>query len=140
MSFFVSDKMDFVNKTKPYPKVLIVDDDDSFFNLLRNRLSKDCIIIWAKDGEDGITKALEKEPDIIVTDIMMPKANGFEVIRRLKSHQETAAIDFVILSSYGESRMVYEQKFLDSLGIRKYLIKSNHTPAEIAKEIKQLLK
>lgn len=121
------------------PKVLVVDDDDAFFNLLNNRLAKDCLVIWAKDGEEGVSKALEKEPDLIVTDIMMPKANGFEVIRRLKSHQETAHIDFVILSGYGEPRMVYEQKFLDSLGIKKYLIKSNHTPAEIAKEIKTIL-
>lgn len=122
------------------PKVLIVDDDDAFFNLLKNRLSKDCLVIWAKDGEEGISKALEKDPDLIVTDIMMPKANGFEVIRRLKNKKETAHIDFVIISGYGEPRMVYEPKFLESLGIRKYLIKSNHTPTEIAREIKLILK
>lgn len=129
-----------MSKTTPIPKVLVVDDDDAFFNLLKNRLSKDCVLIWAQDGEDGITKALDKQPDLIVTDIIMPQTNGFEVIRRLKSHQETAHIDFIILSGYGEPRVVYEQKFLDSLGIRKYLIKSNHTPAEIAKEIKIILK
>jgi len=129
-----------VNNKLPIPKVLIVDDDDAFFNLLKAKLSKDCLVIWAKDGEDGISKALEKEPDLIVTDIIMPRANGFEVIKRLKSHQETAHIDFIILSSYGEPRLVYEQKFLDSLGVRKYLIKSNHTATEIAKEIKKILK
>lgn len=125
---------------KLVPKILLIDDDEIFFNLLKNRLSRDgFFVIWARDGLEGVKKARLEIPDIVVTDVVMPKMNGFEVIRVLKGKPSTQDITYLILTNYGESRLVYDKDFLETLGIKKYLIKSNHTPTEIVKEIKAAL-
>jgi CheY-like chemotaxis protein len=127
-------------KCKLIPRILLVDDDESFFNLLKTRLSREGFLIsWASDGVEGIKRARIELPDLIVTDIVMPKMNGFELIRVLKEKPSTQNIDYMVLTNYGETRLVYDKEFLETLGIRKYLIKSNHTPIEIVKEIKALL-
>jgi CheY-like chemotaxis protein len=121
-------------------KILLIDDDEVFFCLLKNRLSRDGFyVIWARDGLEGIKKARLELPDVIVTDIVMPKVNGFEVIRALKEKPSTKNICYIVLTNYGETRLVYDKDFLSTLGIHKYLIKSNHTPIEIVKEIKLAL-
>lgn len=127
-------------KSKLIPKILLVDDDEVFFNLLKTRLSREgYLVLWANDGLEGVKKARLELPDIIVTDIVMPKMNGFELIRILKEKPSTEKIDYLILSNYGETRLVYDKQFLETLGIKKYLIKSNHTPIEIVREIKALI-
>jgi DNA-binding response OmpR family regulator len=127
-------------KGKLIPKILLVDDDESFFNLLKTRLSREgFLVLWASDGIEGIKKARLEIPDLVVTDIVMPKINGFELIRVLKEKPSTQNIDYMVLTNYGETRLVYDKDFLETLGIKKYLIKSNHTPIEIVKEIKALL-
>jgi two-component system alkaline phosphatase synthesis response regulator PhoP len=121
-------------------KILLVEDDEVFFNLLKTRLSREgYLVLWAHDGFEGIKLARLELPDIIVTDVVMPKINGFELIRVLKEKPTTQGIEYVILTNYGETRLVYDKEFLETLGIRKYLIKSNHTPIEIVKEIKEIL-
>jgi two-component system alkaline phosphatase synthesis response regulator PhoP len=118
-------------------KILLIDDDEIFFNLLKGRFSKEGMyLLWARDGLEGIKKARLELPDVVVTDIVMPKVNGFEVIRALKEKPSTKNICYIVLTNYGETRLVYDKEFLGSLGIHKYLIKSNHTPIEIVKEIK----
>lgn len=127
-------------KDKLILKILLVDDDEIFFNLLKSRLAREgYLVLWARDGFDGIKMARVEIPDLIVTDIVMPKLNGFELIRILKEKPSTQGIDYMILTNYGETRLVYDKEFLETLGIRKYLIKSNHTPIEIVKEIKEIL-
>lgn len=129
------------NVCKLLPKILLVDDDEAFFNLLKNRFAREGFLtLWANDGLEGLKKARLELPDIVITDVVMPKINGFELIRMLKEKPSTQNINYVVLTNYGETRLVYDHEFLDSLGICKYLIKSNHTPIEIVKEIKALIK
>ena len=121
-------------------KLLFVEDDEVFFNVLRPRLLRaGFFVIWAKDGEEGIKKAKVETPDIVVLDIVMPKVNGFEMIKILKERPLTKGLKFIILSNYGETRLVYDEEFRSALGIEKYLIKSNHTPSEIVREIKEIV-
>jgi len=121
-------------------KVLFIEDDESFFGILKPRVQKEgFFVIWARDGEEGIQKACIELPDLIVVDIVMPKLNGFEVIKTLKENALTRNLKFIILSNYGETSLLYDKDFLETLGIKKYLIKSNHTPTQIAKEIKSVV-
>lgn len=127
-------------RDKLIQKILLVDDDEVFFGMLKNRLSREgYLVLWARDGFEGIKKARLELPDLIITDIVMPKINGFELIRVLKENPSTQGIDYMIITNYGETRLVYDNEFLETLGIKKYLIKSNHTPIEIVKEIKAIL-
>lgn len=125
---------------KPKHKILLIDDDEITFSLLKSKIDKEgYLLIWAKDGEEGISRAFKECPDLVITDLMMPKVNGFEVLKTLKQRFQINNTKYIILTNYGETRMVYENTFLKSLGVYKYLIKSNHTPTELMKEIKAAL-
>jgi len=129
-----------MEKSRALEKILLVDDNQLFFNLLSGRLArKGIILFWARDGYEAIKIYKKERPPIIVTDIVMPKINGFELIRRIKSLKEDFDSVFIILSEWGEARLVYDRDFLKSLGIVRYLVKSSYSPADIANEICSIL-
>lgn len=127
-------------KGKLLSKVLIVDDDETFLSQVKARMPKKGIfMIFARDGEEGLKKAKIEMPDLVVTDVVMPKLNGFEMIRALKEKPLTKDLRFIILSNYGETRQVYDKKFQARLGVERYFIKSNHSFIEIGQEIELIL-
>ena len=76
--------------------ILIVDDLKSELNLMANYLiNAGYNIIMATNGEEAIAKTLEKKPDAIVTDWMMPKMGGLDICRKLKKNPETAEIPVI---------------------------------------------
>jgi CheY-like chemotaxis protein len=81
-------------------KILIIDDDIITQNMLRSTLSgAGYSVIAASDGDEGIEKALEHLPGLIILDIMMPGKDGGEVARLLKDNPKTAGIPLIFLSS-----------------------------------------
>lgn len=89
-----------LNKRKE--KILIVDDSPTVISVLKNGISKEGFtVITASDGDDGLQKALIELPDIIISDIEMPKMNGFEFCKQVKVNQITKHIPFVALTSKG---------------------------------------
>jgi CheY-like chemotaxis protein len=81
------------------PRVLIVDDSPVALSFLRAVLQSAYDVDTAVDGEDAMQKALAQTPDLVVTDSLMPKVDGFELIGRLREHPPTAAIPVVMLTS-----------------------------------------
>ena len=63
-------------------------------------------VVGAENGRVGIEKAFEVLPDIVLCDIMMPEADGYEVLRSIKSHETTASIPFVFLTASVERKEV----------------------------------
>lgn len=80
-------------------KILIVEDNSELRQFLKNQLSKYFEVSEAKDGEDGEKLAIENEPDLILSDIMMPKVDGVTLCKRLKSRVETSHIPFILLTA-----------------------------------------
>jgi signal transduction histidine kinase/DNA-binding response OmpR family regulator len=78
--------------------ILIVEDNKSVRSLLSEQLN-DYRIIEAEDGEEGIQKAKKELPDIIISDIMMPNINGYEMTENLKSNKETSHIPIILLTA-----------------------------------------
>ena len=79
--------------------ILIIDDEVGLRNLLKFRLvSFGYDVLVAEDGYAGIEIAKDKQPDLIVLDIMMPYFNGVEVCKKLKSDHKTKHIPVVFLS------------------------------------------
>lgn len=77
--------------------ILVVDDEPDILNLNRLILEREgWQVITAGDGVDAIQKAIDHTPDLIVLDVMMPRMNGYQVCRLLKSDQLTAGIPIVI--------------------------------------------
>ena len=84
-------------------KILIVEDNIDTVDLLRKRLRADGYdTAEAYDGEEGLEKFAEYEPDLVVLDIMMPKMDGFEVCKRLKEDESTRYIPVIILTAKGD--------------------------------------
>jgi CheY-like chemotaxis protein len=79
--------------------VLVVDDDDASRDLLRRQLLRAGYrVIGVRDGEVGLRAARELRPDLVTLDIVMPRMNGWEVLRRLKEDPETSMIPVVVVS------------------------------------------
>jgi two-component system phosphate regulon response regulator PhoB len=84
----------------PAPTVLVVEDDPTILQLLEvNFEMEGFIVLRAEDGEQGLTAARESRPDVIVTDVMMPKMSGLELVRALKASSATKAIPVILLSA-----------------------------------------
>jgi diguanylate cyclase (GGDEF)-like protein len=84
-------------------KILIVDDEDDTGEVLRDWYKNRPVeILEAKDGDDGIRRAISENPDIILMDFTMPGTNGFEASRRLKADPATAGTPLILLSARRE--------------------------------------
>lgn len=83
-----------------YGKLLVVDDEDHIVELISFNLeSNGYDIVTASDGESAIKKAEEENPDLIILDLMLPKLDGIEVCRRLKSNPSTSHISIIMLTA-----------------------------------------
>ena len=81
-------------------KLLVVDDSPGELQLIYKILNKaGYTIITASDGMEGIEKASSEQPDLIILDVVMPKKNGFQACRAIKSCPETRDIPVILLSS-----------------------------------------
>jgi CheY-like chemotaxis protein/AraC-like DNA-binding protein len=81
-------------------KILIIDDNDDIREFLDNKLNPYFEIITASDGDSGIHKSINDDPDLIICDVMMPGLNGFELTKKLKDDFETCHIPVILLTAY----------------------------------------
>ncbi|MBI5629990.1 MAG: response regulator [Elusimicrobia bacterium] len=80
-------------------KILVVDDNTVFVDMVSMVFDEDYEVLRAEDGEKGLTLARSRAPDIILLDIMMPKVSGMEMLRALQADMETRSIPIVVLSA-----------------------------------------
>lgn len=80
-------------------RILIIEDDENIISVLKYILQKENFSVSvAKDGEEGLSKALREDIDIILLDVMLPKMNGFEVLRKIKEEKSVPVIMLTALS------------------------------------------
>ena len=84
---------------EPSSKILIVEDNEELRELLVRLFSKVYSVYEAQDGEEGFEKTKEVQPDIVLSDIMMPKMSGIEMCRMIKSNFETSHIPVILLTA-----------------------------------------
>jgi len=82
-------------------KILVVDDSPTDLRLMTAPLqqSREYRVLTAKDGEEALDKAVREHPDLIVLDVILPKKNGFQVCRQLKTAPDTQDIKILMLTS-----------------------------------------
>lgn len=81
-------------------KVLIVDDEESMVALLKKRIeSAEYDVITAFDGQEGLSVARKEKPDLIVTDVMMPRLDGYHMCRLLKFDDNFKDIPIIMLTA-----------------------------------------
>lgn len=117
-------------------RILLVDDDPLIVRMYERKLAKEGFsVTLAANGEEGL-KALEKEmPNLILLDVLMPKMNGWEMLKKLKENPKTRDIPVITLTSLGD-RPEDIQKFKE-LGVKEYLIKSQVELKSLAETIRK---
>ncbi|AYQ33209.1 ATP-binding protein [Runella sp. SP2] len=124
-----------VEETSNENVLLLIDDNADIRSYIRGLFEPDYRIIEAQDGEEGLVQAMAHIPNIIISDLMMPRMDGFEFCRQLKSNEKTSHIPVIMLTAKAnvESRIEGFQ-----LGADDYLVKPFHTD-EIRVRVKNLL-
>lgn len=124
------------NVLEEVPGLLIVEDDDDVVQYIQSCLSEDYNTYVAHNGTEGVARALELVPDLIISDIIMPELNGFELCRNIKNNDITSHIPVVLLTAKDDVDSKMEG--LDC-GADDYLVKP-FNPDELKVRLRNLIK
>jgi CheY-like chemotaxis protein len=118
-------------------KILIVEDDNLIADMYASKFRRAGYEIdLAKDGQEAITKVKNNKPDLVVSDVVLPNKDGFEILRAIKNDPELKPIKVILLTNLGEPENI--KKGLESMA-DAYLIKAHSTPSQIVEKIEEIL-
>jgi len=116
--------------------VLVVDDDPVILRLLEVNFQLEGIdVTTACDGDEGVERARQSSPDVVISDIMMPKVNGLELLAMLREDPLTAALPVILLSA--KAQVADVQRGLE-LGAADYITKP-FDPLELIQRVYKVL-
>jgi len=119
-------------------KILFVEDEPSLQKTISEVLTQEGYkVIEAADGEEGLKKAKEEKPNLILLDLILPKKDGFEVLKELKADEKLKDIPVIVLTNLEGLGDV--EKAL-SLGATTYLVKANYDLEDVLKTVKSQIK
>lgn len=105
-------------------KILIIDDEEDVVEIIKTTLkTKGYQTIHAYDGEEGLKRALENQPDLIILDLMMPKMSGLELNKRLQREEKTKDIPIIVMSAIGKDSGKTEDFWRAGLKVHEFLSK-----------------
>jgi DNA-binding response OmpR family regulator len=117
--------------------ILLVEDDEFLAELYGTKLGLEGYeVALATDGEKGLKMIRDKKPDLILLDIILPKMDGFEILKAMKGDKAVKNIPVILLTNLSQKDEV--KKGLE-LGAKDYLIKAHFMPSEVVKKIKEAL-
>jgi CheY-like chemotaxis protein len=121
----------------PERRILYIEDDRFIAEMFRLRLEDDgWRVELAYDGEAGVRQAQSNPPDLILLDILLPRLDGIEVLRRLRAAATTRDVPVLIISNAaGLSGREGEAR---ELGIVDWIVKANTTPARLADRVARI--
>jgi len=121
-------------------KILIVEDDSILLSTLVDNLSTEGFeIIKAEDGEKGLAFALDVKPDLILLDILLPKMDGFTLLKKLRENEWGRHVPVIILTNLGSPADISQA--LESMdGLKEYLIKTEWEIEDVIARVHERLK
>ncbi len=109
-------------------KILLVEDDQFLGSLMKNRFVKEGFdITWTVNGDEAIAKLKEAPHDLILMDIILPGASGFEVMEKIIAEPQAGSTPIIIISNLGQQSDIARGK---ELGAAAYLVKAD-TPIDV---------
>lgn len=118
-------------------KIMLVEDDDSLREIYSIRLTAEgYTIVSARDGEEALAVAVRERPDLVVSDVMMPKISGFDMLDILRSTPETQDIKVIMMTALSSE----DQRLRgESLGADRYLVKSQVGIEDVVNAVHEVL-
>ena len=123
--------------TESFKSVLLVDDDLTLREMYTERLKAEGFqVLAARDGEEALKIAGENHPNLILLDIMMPKINGLDVLKKLKEQSDTKNIPVIVLTA-----LIQDRERMESVtrGADDYIVKSETMPGEVIAKVHALI-
>lgn len=118
-------------------KVLLIEDEAMLAAMYETKFKKEGFAVAvANDGEAGLAIAKGDVFDIILVDIIMPKLDGFAVLKALRALAQYKTTPVVLLTNLGQEE---DKKKGQALGATDYLVKANFTPSQVAAKVKELI-
>jgi CheY-like chemotaxis protein len=118
-------------------KIMLVEDDNNLREIYGARLlAEGHQIVAAKDGEEALALAVKEKPDLIISDIMMPRISGFEMLDILRNAPETRNTKVIMMTALSQAE---DKARADKLGADRYLVKSQVTLEDVAKVVRDVL-
>lgn len=121
--------------------IILVEDDQIILRMYSKKFAKEGFkVIQATDGEAGWQALQESssKPDVALLDIMLPKMNGFELLKKIKADENLKEMPVILLTNLGSGPIDKEKG--RKLGAALYLIKSELTPAQVVENVKGVIK
>lgn len=125
--------------TDKIPFIFYAEDDPYMIRMYERTFKINNIEVeFAFDGSEAMEKLrkLERRPDAILLDVMMPKTNGLEVLKYIKEEAKFNGVPVVLLSNLANSD---EQKRGVEMGAVEYLVKSDHQPKEVVEKVLSII-
>lgn len=118
-------------------KIGLVEDDKFLSKMYQSKLSMEGFeVLAAYDGQEGLEMVKADKPDIVLLDLVLPKLEGWDVLKSLKDDLDTKDIPVIILSNLGQEEDVRKGQ---ALGAADYLIKAHFIPKEVIEKILTIL-
>lgn len=118
-------------------KICIIEDEPSLLEMYKMKFTADGYEVFiAHDGIEGLEVIRANKPDLVLLDLVMPRKDGYEVLRDLRADPATAKQVVYIFSNLGQGAEI-EKGIAE--GANGYFVKSNLTPSQLAEEVKKIL-
>lgn len=118
-------------------KIVIVEDEVFLSEMYKMKFSAEGYDVYtAANGEEALKVVSEVMPDILLLDLVMPKMDGYEVLKKLRADEKTSKLKIYVLSNLGQTGEV--DKGLEE-GADGYFVKSSMTPTQLADEVAKIL-
>lgn len=117
-------------------KIMLAEDDQMLVEMYEAKFDMEGHeVVVATNGEECLNLLDGYTPDIILLDILMPKMNGFHVLKEIKKKPALRTVPVILLTNLGEAQVDMNQELARALGVTDYLIKSHHTPDEVVDKV-----
>lgn len=117
--------------------IILIDDDIALLEMYETKLTMSGFkVLTANNGKEGFQLVSANTPNIVLTDLVMPESDGFELLKKIKKDKKTKNFPTVALTNLSSEN---DRKEAMKAGAIDYLVKSNYTPAQIVEKVKGYL-